>query len=146
VGAQNRPEPAESVDERGDRLVQGTVGVILQAAFVFREPWLVPIVAVALGAGALLGPGANPLHRAYRAWLRPRLGADDATISPATVQAQDASAAVALLIASLAFPIGLGGFGWLLVIAVAIVAIVAATTRVHVGERLAGRFFRRPTR
>jgi hypothetical protein len=142
VSAQNRPEPAESVDERGDRLAQGAIGIVLLAAFVFRVPWLVPIVAIVLGVAAVFGPRANPLHRAYAAWLRPRFGPDETTIPPSTIQAQDASAAMALLVASLAFPIGLGGFGWLLVILVALVAVAAATTGVHLGERLTKRFFR----
>jgi hypothetical protein len=61
-------------------------------------------------------------------------------VPAATVRAQDALAAAVLLVAALAFPIGIGLVGWILVLAVAVVAIIAATTRVHVADRLLRRF------
>ena len=117
----------------------------LLAAFVFRVPLLVPALAVVLGIGALAGPRANLLHRVYERWVAPRLPAPrevapEAAVATATVRAQDALATVALLVASLAFPLGIGLVGWLLAIGEAVVAILAATTRIHVGDRLR-RFF-----
>jgi hypothetical protein len=44
-------------------------------------------------------------------------------------------AAGLLLIASFAFPIGIALVGWVLVLVVAIAAIIAATTRIHVADR-----------
>jgi hypothetical protein len=132
---------APNIDAKGDRIVQGLVGVLLLTAFVFREPVIVPILAVLLGLGALRGPSANPFHRAYAAWLLPRLTADGGTVDPKTIRAQDAFAAITLAVASPAFVIGLAGIGWLLVLTEAVVAVLAATTMVHVGARVTERLF-----
>jgi hypothetical protein len=117
------------------------VGVLLLAGFVFREPVIIPILAILLGLGALLGPSANPFHRAYAAWLLPRLHRDGVQVDPQTIRAQDAFAAIVLAVASLAFAVGLAGFGWLLVLVEAVVAVLAATTMVHVGARVTERLF-----
>jgi thiosulfate/3-mercaptopyruvate sulfurtransferase len=126
----------DPIDPRGDRLAQATVGVILLAGFVFRKPWVVPLVGVVVGVGAAIGPSANPFHRAYAAWLAPRLARSEGGVSAPTVRAQDAFAAALLGVATLAFLIGLAPVGWLLAVAEAIVAIIAATTFVHLGARL----------
>ena len=135
------PDPSASTDARGDRIVQALVGVLLLAGFVFREPIIVPILGLVLFLGALRGPVTNLLHRAYGAWLQPRLGPGGGTIDPQTIRAQDAFAAIVLGVASLAFAVGLAGFGWLLVVAEAVVAVLAATTMVHLGARLTERLF-----
>ena len=124
---------ADAVDARTDRLVQGTVGVILLAAFVFGFPWTLPILAVLLGAGGLAGPPANVFHWAYQRGFAGR-PPSDVMVPGDTVQAQDLLAAAILLIASGAYAIGLGPVGWLLALVEAGIAIVAATTLVHVGE------------
>jgi hypothetical protein len=130
------------VDARGDRLVQGLVGVLLLAAFVFRVPAVVPIVAILLGLSAAVGLRANPLHLAFTHWVLPRLGAGDATVPEQTIRGQDAFAAGLLAIASLGFFIGIPGLGWLFVIAEAVIAVVAATTLVHLGARAVHRLMR----
>lgn len=132
--------PGDGVDARTDRVAQGAVGVALIAAFVFRGPWLVPALALLLAVGAVAGPRANGLHRAYERWIAPRLppsgpAASEATVAPSTVRAQDALAAAILGVASLAFVFGIGLFGWLLALGEAVVAIIAATTRIHLGDR-----------
>ena len=133
------------VDARTDRVAQGAVGVALLAAFVFRVPWLVPGLAVVVAAGALGGPRANALHRIYERALAPRLpgpapvaeGGDvEPPIAASTVRAQDALAAVILAVASFAFLLGIALVGWLLALGEAVIAIVAATTRVHLGDRV----------
>ena len=40
------------VDVRADRAVQGAVTVITLGAFVFREPFVIPVLAACLGAGS----------------------------------------------------------------------------------------------
>jgi hypothetical protein len=115
--------------------------VLLLAGFVFREPVIVPILAILLGLGAIRGPVTNPFHRAYVAWLQPRLGPNGGTVDPHTIRAQDAFAAIVLLAASVAFAIDLSGFGWLLAVAEGLVAIFAATTMVHLGARVTERLF-----
>jgi hypothetical protein len=134
-------QPVEGVDARTDRVAQGTVGVALLAAFVFRIPWLVPGLSLLLAFGALAGPRANGLHRALERWVTPRLPAPSATaeeetVAVPTVRAQDALAAAILAAASFAFLLGIGLVGWVLALAEAVIAIIAATTRIHLGDRL----------
>jgi hypothetical protein len=133
------PSPARGVDARGDRLVQGSVGVLLLAAFVFRIPLLVPIVGALLAVGAAIGPRANPLHLAFDRFLAPRLGPGVPLIDPQTVRRQDALIAGLCAIATIGFGLGIGLVGWFVVVVAAIVAIFAATTRIHLGDQL-GRF------
>jgi hypothetical protein len=135
--------PVGWVSARTDRVAQGVVGVALLAAFVFRVPWIVPGLALVLAAGALAGPRVNAFHGVYERWIGPRLpgrtavaGSDDAPIAAATVRAQDALGAVILGAASLAFLVGIGLVGWLLALGEAVIAIVAATTRIHLGDRV----------
>jgi hypothetical protein len=139
----NQPvDGVDGVDARTDRIAQGAVGVGLMAAFVFRVPWLVPALSLLLAVGAAVGPRANVLHRACERWITPRLrpGPADAAaeheVPVATVRAQDALAAVILAVAGLAFLFGVAILGWALVLAEAVIAIIAATTRVHAGDRL----------
>ena len=47
-----------------------------------------------------------------------------------------------MIVAALAFLIGIPGLGWLFVIAEALIAAVAATTLVHLGERAVHRLMR----
>ncbi|MDP9335327.1 MAG: DUF4395 domain-containing protein [Actinomycetota bacterium] len=134
-------QPVEGVDARTDRFAQGAVGVALLAAFVFRVPWLVPGLSLLLAVGALAGPRANGLLRAFERWVIPRLPAPrstepEVTVSAPTVRAQDALAAVILAVASLAFLLGIAIVLWALALAEAVIAIIAATTRIHVGDRL----------
>jgi hypothetical protein len=132
--------PVEGVDARTDRVAQGAVGVALIAAFVFRLPAIVPALALLLAVGAFAGPRANGIHRAFERWIAPRLPAPSTelpedTVATPTVRAQDALAAVILAVASLAFPFGIALVGWMLALGEAVVAIIAATTRVHLGDR-----------
>lgn len=134
-------QPVEGVDARTDRVAQGTVGVALLAAFVFRIPWLVPGLSLLLAVGALAGPRANGLHRALERWVTPHLPAPSGTaaedtVTVPTVRAQDALAAAILAAASFAFLLGIGLVGWVLALAEAVIAIIAATTRIHLGDRL----------
>jgi len=121
--------------------------VALMAAFVFRVPWLVPGLSLLLAVGAVAGPRANVLHRACERWITPRLPpvaaasegavpAHEPTVAVSTVRAQDAIAAAIVAVASLAFLFGVAILGWALALAEAVIAIIAATTRLHVGDRL----------
>ena len=138
----NQPvDGANGVDARTDRIAQGAVGVALMAAFVFRIPWLVPGLSLLLAVGALAGPRANALHRACERWVTPRLPAPvsvgaEGRVAVPTVRAQDALAAAILAVAGLAFLFGVAIVGWALALAEAVVAIIAATTRIHAGDRL----------
>jgi Domain of unknown function (DUF4395) len=133
-------QPVDGVDARTDRAAQGAVGVALIAAFVFRVPWLVPALALLLAVGAAAGPRANGIHRAFERWIAPRLPASstavpEGTVATPTVRAQDALAAAILAAASLAFLLDIALVGWMLALGEAVVAIIAATTRIHLGDR-----------
>jgi uncharacterized protein DUF4395 len=134
-------QPVEAVEARTDRVAQGTLGIALLAGFVFRIPWLVPAVALIVAIGALGGPEANALHFVFERGIAPRLPSPG-TVAPEpkvpgpTVRAQDALATAVLLVATFAFILGVGFVGWFLVVAEAVVAIMAATTQIHVAERL----------
>lgn len=128
------PSAAGPVDARGDRLAQGLSGVLLLAAYVFGVPWIVPIIAVFCLAGALLGPHGDPFLALYLRLVAPRLGPAEIEVPATTVRAQDALLAGLGLAASLLFLLGATPFGWVLAILAAIIAIIAATTGVHLGE------------
>ncbi len=122
-------------------MAQGAVGIALLAGFVFRIPWLVPGVALILAVATLGGPRANALHQVFERLIAPRLPspgtiAAEPRVSGTTVRAQDALATVVLLVATFALVLGISFVGWILVLGEAIVAIMAATTRIHVAERL----------
>jgi hypothetical protein len=132
-------EPVDSVDARTDRVAQGTVGIVLLAAFVFRPTWLVPVVALFLAVGALAGPEGNVLHKGFERWILPRLRgkwshATESSVPVATVQAQDMLGAIILAAASLGFVVGIAPISWVLVLGEAVIAILAATTRFHAAD------------
>jgi Domain of unknown function (DUF4395) len=130
------PSPLGGVDARGDRLVQGSIGVLLLAAFVFGVPVVVLVVGVVLAVGAATGPRANPFHVAFARLVAPRLGPGRALIDRQTIRRQDALVAGLCAVALLGFGLGIAPLGWLVVIAAAIVTIFAATTRIHLGDKL----------
>jgi hypothetical protein len=126
----------EPVDARSDRVAQSLVGIVLLGGFVFRVPWVMPILAIVLAIGAAGGPAASPLHWAFARFLAPRLEPATATVDGESVRASDIAGAVTLGVASLFWIAGLGSLGWLLAIVVAIAAILAATTRIHLADLL----------
>ena len=133
---------SESVDARADRFVQGAIAVVTLGAFVFRAGWVVPVLAVVLGLGAI-GPAGNPLHRLFAGLAAPRLPAAHATVPASTVRTQDVLGAALLALATLLLVISLGGIAWIVALAEAGVAAVAATTGVHLGVMLRDRLRRR---
>ena len=134
---------AQEVDPRADRAVQTILGVVLLAAFVFRVPWFLPVVALMTAAGALGGVERNPLYLGYDRLVAPRLGpqATAPGLPAATVRRQDALAAGLVSVASILYVFGAHTIGWTAAVIEAVIAIVAATTRIHVAE-----YVRRPRR
>ena len=135
------PPPADGVDARADRGVEAAIGVVLLAGFVFRLPLVLPVVAVLLGLGALAGPRANLFQLVANRLVVPRLppASRPVSVPASTVRAQDAVIATCCALAALAYFV-VAGVGWLLAIVAAVVAIIAATTGVHLGPRVTGRF------
>jgi hypothetical protein len=134
---------ASEVDGRADRVVQGTIAVVTLGAFVFRAVWVIPVLAVMLGVGAAIGPAGNPFIRLFAGLIAPRLGPAETTVPAATIRAQDGLAVALLGVATLFLVIGLGGIAWIVALAEAGVAAVAATTGVHLGVTLLDRLTRR---
>ena len=132
--------PSGSIDSRSDRFAQGAVGILLLAGFVFRLPWLVPIVAILLAAGAALGPQANLLQIAFTRLVVPRLPPGDTWVEARTARDQDTLLAALCVLASLAFLVFTPA-GWLVAIVAAVAAIVAATAGIHVADHFRARFF-----
>jgi hypothetical protein len=116
------------------------VAVIILGAFVFHQEWVVPILLVLLGAGALLGPHGNPFLRAFAGFAARRIPPAKAVEPAASIQAQDMLGAVLLGTATLLIVIGLGGVAWVVALLEAGVAAVAATTGVHLGVTARDRF------
>lgn len=121
------------IDSRADRAAQGVVAVVLLAAFVFRQMWVIPVLAVLVGAGAAFGPIGNPFIRLFTAFVAPRLTAPKTFEDPGTLRAQDVLAVALLGVAILALLISLNVVAWIVGLAEAGVAATAATTGVHVG-------------
>ena len=131
------------VDARADRSAQGVVAIVLLAAFVFRQIWVIPVLGVLVGAGAAFGPEGNPFHRAFGAYVAPRLSAATHHEDAAVVRAQDVLATALLGLATVTLLIGLGLVAWVVALAEAGVAVTAATTGVHLAVMLRDRFHRR---
>lgn len=122
-----------AVDSRADRTVQGAVAVILLAAFVFRQIWILPVLGVLVGAGAAFGPAGNPFHRIFAGFVSPRLSAAKSHEDAATIRLQDVLAVALLGAATLCILIGLDAVAWIVALTEAGIAAVAATTGVHLG-------------
>jgi hypothetical protein len=131
------------VDSRADRSAQGAVAVFLLGAFVFRQIWIVPVLGALVASGAALGPPGNPFLRLFTAFVAPRLGPPSEHEVAATVRIQDVLLAALLGVATLALLIGLGPITWIVALATAGIAAVAATTGVHIGVTVRDQLRRR---
>lgn len=124
------------IDPRAPRFNQGVVGVLALAAFVGKVPLLLPFLALALAAGAFLGPQANPLALLWRHVLVPalKLGAPARLKDAAPVRFAQGVGFVFLAAASVALlGFGLALVGWALALLVAALALLAAITDICVG-------------
>jgi hypothetical protein len=126
------PAP-DAIDSRADRTAQGLVAVVLLAAFVFRQIWIVPVLAVLVGSGAAFGPGGNPFLRLFTGFISPRISKPTTFEEPTTVRDQDILAVALLGVAIVAVVISLNVVAWIMALAEAGIAVIAATTGVHVG-------------
>ena len=133
---------SEPVDVRADRAVQGTVAVATLSAFVFHQLWVIPVLGVFVGAGALIGPAGNPIYRIFDGLVAPRLSPAADVEPAATLRAQDVLGVAILGLATVCVLIGLAGVAWIVTLLEAGVAAVAATTGVHVGVEVRDRLRR----
>jgi hypothetical protein len=119
------------------------VTVIALAAFVFHVPLVIPVLAVILGVGAARGPTGNLFLRCFDGVAASRLSPPTATVPADTVQVQDVLGVALLGVATLCNLIGLGALGSILTLAEAGVAVVAATTGLHLGVTVRDRIRRK---
>ncbi len=136
------PREAAAIDGREVRGAQAVIAVLILGGFVFRIPVLVPLAGILSAIGAFIGPHANPMHAIYRAAMAPHL--DDARVweSPSAVRALDLLGAALCGVASVAFLLDIGIIGWLVALAEAAVAAVAAGTGINAAVMLRDRLRR----
>ena len=140
------------IDPRAPRFNQGVVGAGALVAFLADAPLVLPVLALALAAGAFLGPQANPLALLWRKAIVPalRLGPPRETKDGAPVRFAMAVGLVFLAVASALLLAGIAPVvGWALALVVAALALLAAATDICVGCEiyvLLQRWIARPTR
>lgn len=125
------------LDPRAPRFNQGVIGLASLAAFILDAPLVLPFLALLLAAGAFFGPQASPLALAWRHIVVPtlRLGQRTDCKDAAPVRFALAIGFTFLATASLLLLAAphLTLLGWSLTLAVASLALLAATTNVCVG-------------
>lgn len=123
------------IDPRAPRFNQGVVGVAALLAFLLDAPLVLPFLALLLAAGALLGPGANPLAVLWRRAIVPglKLGAPARLKDAAPVRFAQLVGFLFLAGASVAFLLAAPLVGWGLTLIVAALALLAAITDICVG-------------
>ncbi|MGI9022678.1 MAG: DUF4395 domain-containing protein [Acidimicrobiales bacterium] len=124
------PKP---IDPRAPRFNQAVVATLLLVAFVANWPLLVPALATVLLAGALFGPRFAPFLALYVTLIKPRLGPPTELEDPRPPLFAATIGALVLFGATTAFLAGNIDLGWILALAVAVLAGLAATTGICVG-------------
>jgi Domain of unknown function (DUF4395) len=132
-----------AVDARADRGVQAAIAVLILGGFVFRQPWVVPLVLLPEALGALGGPARDPLYLLAGRIVASRLPPGEEAQDAATIRGQCLVAVVLLGTASVAFLFSIDALGWTFALVEAGIAVIAATTRVHAGAALIARLRRR---
>lgn len=124
------PKP---IDPRGPRFNQAVLAIGLAGGFVLDWPAVAPVLLVVLLLGAALGPRWGPFLRLYAAVIRPRLGPPAELEDPRPPRFAAALGALVLAVASVAFLAGSPATGWALVLFVAALAGLAASTGICLG-------------
>lgn len=139
-GPTDAPSPAPGgVDPRVPRFNQGVTGLLLILAFLIDIPYLVPVLGLILGLGAVFGVRGNLWALAFVHAVRPvlRLGPPTKRKPAAPTRFAQALGAVFLAGATVALLVLAGPtaaiVGWGLTLAVAALALLAAATDICVG-------------
>jgi hypothetical protein len=130
-----------NVDARSPRFGQGLTGLLSLVAFLADVALLVPLLAAVLLAGAIFGPGANLWSLLYAKAVKPalKLAPPRKLKDPAPTRFANAiggvflGAATALLFLAPDLAVAGIGLGWILVLVVAALALLAAATDICVG-------------
>jgi hypothetical protein len=131
------------IDPRVPRFSQAMTGILLLVVFLIQDLWnpaiwAVPLLAVILGLGAILGPKANLWGLLFRHVVRPiaRLGPPVKLKDPAPTRFAMLLGTVFLAVATillLTASTTTQWIGWALVLMVAALALLAAITNLCVG-------------
>jgi len=105
-------------------------------AFVANWPVVIPGLATALLAGALLGPRFGPFLALYAAVIKPRLGPPAELEDPRPPRFAAGFGALVLGVSTVAIVAGQVDLGWFLALAVAVLAGLASGTGICVGCEL----------
>lgn len=139
-GPAGPPSPSPvGVDPRVPRFNQGVTGVLLLLAFLIDLPYLVPVLGLILGLGAVFGVRGNLWALVFIHVVRPalRLGPPTKRKPAAPTRFAQALGAVFLAGATVALVLLVGQtaaiVGWGLTLAVAALALLAAVTDICVG-------------
>ena len=126
-------DPPRPIDPRGPRFNQAVLAVGLLAGFLFDWRPVAPLFAAVLFLGAAFGPRYGPFLRLYADVIKPRLAPPAELEDPRPPRFSAAVGVVVLSLAALAFVAGAAGVGWALVLLVAALAGLSATTGICVG-------------
>jgi hypothetical protein len=131
-----RLPPARMIDPRGHRFGAGVSAILLVIAFLTGTEWLVALVLVSIGVSAAFGLrfsvyGAT-WRRIARAFALPKVEPEH-EYPPRFAQVLGS---VALVLALVAFAVGLTPLGWLFALAVAGLQTLLAVTGYCLGCRL----------
>ncbi len=135
--------PRQPVDSRGVRFEQGVVTVVILGGFVFRVPWVLPVLTAVLATAAVAGPRLNPFLRLFEGLLAPRLGAPWHFDDPDEARLADLIGVGRLTFATVAILVGLGGLAWIIALLQAVASALRATAGIHVGSAIYERLRRR---
>lgn len=125
--------PPKPIDPRGPRFNQAMIAALLLLGFVLDWEPVAAAVAVVLGLGAALGPRFGPFLALYAHVIRPRLGPPAELEDPRPPRFAATLGAVFLAASTVAFLAGADVVGWILALAVALLAGLAASTGICVG-------------
>lgn len=126
-------EAPKPIDPRGPRFNQTCIAVVLLVGFVADWPVAVPAIAVVLASGAVLGPRFGPFLAFYARVIRPRLGPPAELEDPRPPRFSAAFGALVLVGSTAALVGGHADLGWVLALAVAVLAGLSAGTGICVG-------------
>jgi uncharacterized protein DUF4395 len=124
------PKP---IDPRGPRVNQGVLTVALLGGFLANWELIAPIFALVLFLGAAFGPRYGPVLRFYAEVIKPRLSPPHELEDPRPPRFAATIGVAFLAAATIAFASGADAAGWVLVLIVAALAGLAATTGLCVG-------------
>ena len=125
--------PPKPIDPRGPRFNQAVLTVGLLAGFILAFEFVAPFFAAVLFLGAAFGPRFGPFLHLYAQVIRPRLSPPAELEDPRPPRFAATVGVIFLSAATLAFAVNANVLGWALVLVVAALAGLAASTGICVG-------------